>query len=1150
LKRFSEQLRLELVFPTDEVAGVRTNAVHGEMTAREALDRMLAGTELAVVQNPRTGILTIRRMAPAAPAVAAIPTPAQVRVPGSTFLSYGRLVKMSPFEVEVSAKDIGYYTQNTAMGTRLNSNLGDLGASITVISKQQMTDTSSVDINDLFLYEASTEGTENYTATGGFAKNIGVVDSIQASPQTANRVRGLGPVDVSRDFYMTTSAIQLDSYDIDSVELSRGPNSILFGIGSPSGILNESIEKAVLDRDTNEISARTGSFGDFRASLNLNRALIPDRLAVAVAGLYANAHPTAEEPSYDIQRREFAAITLRPFDGTTLRANVEYYDNPNRRAASLTPADEVTPWLAAGSPKWDPITYTATVNGVTSAPITNLTLAPPGLANTINSVFQPDFYISHGVVQLWEQQELGTNFAAVGTPTNSAGSVNGTGAGATTNVWGPIGLERLAGVAGNYLKYASSAPAGQVTYPLFKDPGISNPALLNWQGINTFSPNLGEDKARTYNVEFEQRILDTLFLEAGWYREQFTTVEHNYIGVSFGDSVQIDPNTRFLNGTPNPYFGLPYLQEGQGDDLAKQVLNEQERLSLVYQLDFSKNDNWSKWLGRHTLQAFYQHREIDAGNQDYRLEVLDAHSWSSTTNIGSASTSTPQGTVTERFLLSNSGAAVSFSPGQFVNTNFTYPLTWYNTQLNGGTWTNENVKLGPTPFVTGNDRTQQQIWSYEGSMQNYLLDDRLVLTFGQRHDYERNRVTQGLTVDPNTGLTDLGNLSQWSNWVNADGITRQYGGVLHLTNWLSVHYNRSNNFQVSGLGEDQFGNVLPNPSGIGKDYGLSVSLFDDRLVAEMNWYQSDAANSREGTTTFVDRALRIDYSSFVYWAQEVATNNLGPAASASAINAYAQTIVQFPTGLQGLFNATSAEADTQTVRAKGWEFNLIYNPMRNWTMKFTADEDQAVCSGVFPNLQKYLAARLPVWTKAADPALGPFWTTASAGNVAGGAALLGDSPQAWLDDVVDAAGLDVLLAQQDHVSPDLSKYHFNFLTNYQFVAGKLAGWGAGTALRYQTPAAIGYYGAAPDPAALGAVDSLQPLNPIEGKEVLHQDLWISHSTRLPFLDDRVRMKVQFNVRDLWSGGYLYTVGVNPDGSPTVFRIIPPRQYYLTTTFDF
>jgi hypothetical protein len=1069
-----------------------------------------------------------------------LPTAAQTEQPGAA-TGEGGVVKMTPFEVQSSSKDIGYYTQNTTMGTRLNSNLGDLAASITVISKQQMTDTSSVNINDLFLYEASTEGTENYTSVGAAGKGAGFADNIQNSPQTANRIRGLGAVDVTRDYFITNPAIQLDSYNLDDVELARGPNSTLFGIGSPSGILNESIEKAVLNKDTNEIAARFGSYGDFRTTLNINRALIPDKLSIAVAGLYANAHPTQEEPSYDIQRREFAAITIKPFENTTIRANIEYYDNPNRRPESITPVDEVSPWLNAGSPKWDPITYTATVGGVTTAPITNNSLVPQGLIGTglgNGTDSDPQFYIVHGVAQLWEQAELGTNFGSPGSPTVGNGA------------FGPIGLERLMYSGGNITKFSSSAPAGQVTYPLFHDPGITNKQILNYQGVNLLANNLGEDKAITYNVEAEQQITDNLFLEAGWYREQFTTIQHNYQGGNVGNAIEVDPNSRLLNGTPDPYFGRPFISLDQPDDITNQDLNEQERLQLVYQLDFTKYNNvpWLKWLGHHTLDAFYQHRENDTNSWRYRLEVLDAHSWNSTTNIGPNSNG-PSGVLTQRFYLSDAGSAVSYSEGTFVNTNFTYPVTWYNAALNGGTWTNEPVKLGPAIFPASTSKTQGQVWSYAGSIQDYLLDDRLVTTFGQRHDYERNRTTLGLVGDPNTGLTDLDNLQQWSNWVYADGITRQEGGVLHITKWLSAHYNKSENFQVASLGEDLFGNVLPNPSGTGKDYGVTVSLFDDKLVAEMNWYKSNAANSREGGTTYLNRAVRIDYGQFLPWAQEIATNNLGAAATATAINTYAQGIIKYPTGLQGLTNGTSFEADTQTVNAKGWEFNLIYNPLRNWTMKFTADQDQAIYSNVYPHTQAYLVARLPVWTTATDPVLGPFWTTVSAGNVQGGASI-GSTPQQWLASTVDAAGLDVELAQQGIVSPDLSKYHFNYLTNYQFVVGKLAGFGIGTALRYETPSAIGYPGGSPDPAALGAIDTLQALNPIYGKEVLHQDLWISYKMKLPFLDQRIRMTVQLNCRDVWSSGYLETVQVNPDYSPETFRIIPPRQWYLQTTFDF
>lgn len=61
LKRFSAQSGLEVLFPTDAVAGVRTQSVRGAMTPRQALDGMLAGTGLGVFQDPKSGALTVKK---------------------------------------------------------------------------------------------------------------------------------------------------------------------------------------------------------------------------------------------------------------------------------------------------------------------------------------------------------------------------------------------------------------------------------------------------------------------------------------------------------------------------------------------------------------------------------------------------------------------------------------------------------------------------------------------------------------------------------------------------------------------------------------------------------------------------------------------------------------------------------------------------------------------------------------------------------------------------------------------------------------------------------------------------------------------------------------------------------------------------------
>jgi hypothetical protein len=65
LKRFSELSGEQIVYPVDAVRGVQTNALSGELSARDALDRLVAGTELRVVQDASSGALAVNRAASA-----------------------------------------------------------------------------------------------------------------------------------------------------------------------------------------------------------------------------------------------------------------------------------------------------------------------------------------------------------------------------------------------------------------------------------------------------------------------------------------------------------------------------------------------------------------------------------------------------------------------------------------------------------------------------------------------------------------------------------------------------------------------------------------------------------------------------------------------------------------------------------------------------------------------------------------------------------------------------------------------------------------------------------------------------------------------------------------------------------------------------
>ena len=64
LKQFAKQAGREIVFAPEAVGTVPTNAVKGELTPREALDQMLAGTGLVASQDVKTGALAVRKGEP------------------------------------------------------------------------------------------------------------------------------------------------------------------------------------------------------------------------------------------------------------------------------------------------------------------------------------------------------------------------------------------------------------------------------------------------------------------------------------------------------------------------------------------------------------------------------------------------------------------------------------------------------------------------------------------------------------------------------------------------------------------------------------------------------------------------------------------------------------------------------------------------------------------------------------------------------------------------------------------------------------------------------------------------------------------------------------------------------------------------------
>jgi outer membrane receptor protein involved in Fe transport len=181
-------------------------------------------------------------------------TPTTVSVASGT--SEEEVVKLSPFEVSTT-RNVGYQATDTLAGTRIRTDLKDVGASIAVLTQEFLNDIGATDNSTLLQYTTNAEvaGTRGTYAGLGNGTSVDESGNLR-SPEGAQRVRGLAAADNARDFYITD--IPWDSFNVDRIDILRGPNSILYGLGSPAGIVNGSTRNAAF-QNRGEVTARLGS---------------------------------------------------------------------------------------------------------------------------------------------------------------------------------------------------------------------------------------------------------------------------------------------------------------------------------------------------------------------------------------------------------------------------------------------------------------------------------------------------------------------------------------------------------------------------------------------------------------------------------------------------------------------------------------------------------------------------------------------------------------------------------------------------------------------------------------------------------------------------------------------------------------------------
>ena len=142
------------------------------------------------------------------------------------------IYELSPFVVDTN-DNVGYLATSTLAGTRLKTELKDVGSAISVVTKEFLQDTGATNNESLLVYTLGTEvagidgNFTNVPTSGSFSYQSG---NNFLSPHTNTRVRGLAAADNTRNYFV--SEIPWDGFNVDRVDLQRGPklHPVRFGI--------------------------------------------------------------------------------------------------------------------------------------------------------------------------------------------------------------------------------------------------------------------------------------------------------------------------------------------------------------------------------------------------------------------------------------------------------------------------------------------------------------------------------------------------------------------------------------------------------------------------------------------------------------------------------------------------------------------------------------------------------------------------------------------------------------------------------------------------------------------------------------------------------------------------------------------------------
>lgn len=1102
----------------------------------------------------------------------------------STSSAREEIIELSPFVVNSEA-DSGYQATSTLAGTRLNTPIKDLAASISIYTKDFISDIGATDSSSLLVFATGMEAAGPSGNISGNSDDLNsqrtLGEAVRMEPQSGTRTRGLASPTFTRGYF--ASSISMDSYNTSAVTVNRGPNAVLFGVGSAAGVVDTGLVGAELTGNKNKVSARVGDFGAWRATLDLNRVIIPKKLAARLVFLHEN-EKYRQRPAFENKRRAYGALTFEPYKTTTFRLNFETGNTTANRPILSIPFNAVDErWFAAGRPSYDwrfyddpdlnPAARTTVANANTEGFLQNTRLTPQ-----IAVMFEsPNAAPTIGFPRL--VSTTGNTANAYRTtlfhPLINRDSANDT----IRFVMTPNILDIPAGYW-----TGENVPPGQ--QPNFVPAGMkaqtfTDYSAFDWRNRMIDKASRQSDSFHTYNFRFEQRGWeDRLGLELAYDRQRVDrSARNSFFSNGNVNLVYVDTNVTLPTGQPNPNLGRPFAIGTQLRYRDNFEEREGRRATAYLRYDFADlGPSWAKWLGRHTFTGLYEQTAVDSVSTQFRYSLKGAVSETLAGNISdNVHSFSPIVYIGPSIIGNNNPLKLepieipAFQPGQ------TFPITYFTRLANA---------TDPGQFVTAPASIVEVLQSSFGQrevikssavvLQSYWLKDNLITMLGWRRDEDYfAREDVAFVENPNDRL-DPGKVHYGLDDYSFDdtpppfaaeeikswgAVLRWPGGLIRLPRGVdfSVFYNRSSNFTPIGGRVDLYGNSVPSPHGDTKEYGFNFSAFNNKLSVRFNRFET-AIQGATLTPNFIGAATANAINqTAVVWARE---GNVNPQLKAQRDADIETLLSPLPSNWRELYQFTVSgvspnivadsrsgnlpgTSDTTDYTAKGVEMDVVYNPTRNWRILINVAKQQTVQSNSYPMLKAWFERNKESWAKLA--------------NVPKGNYPAGFQPGQTLPASVQTFGqfLDVnvwvpwatAIANEGVASAEQRKWRANLVANYSFRNNQLfGGWmkrfGVGGGVRWQDKLGLGY----PTTRNPDSTVNVDIAHPYYEPAQFNVNAWISYDRKLKH---GISWKVQLNANNLIGNNDLIGTNVQSwNGEIATYRLPPERRFYLTNTFTF